>query len=35
MGCVVATPPGATLAGIKPVGWGGLIVGKLAFEGGF
>src|SRR5262249_40072160 len=34
IGWVVATPPADTLEGIKPVGWGGLIVGEEALAGG-
>ncbi len=35
MGWVVATPPAAMLAGMSPLGCGGLIVGAAAFAGGF
>jgi hypothetical protein len=35
MGWVVATLPAAMLVGIRPVGCGGLMVGKVAPAGGF
>jgi hypothetical protein len=34
IGCVVAVPAGMTVTGIKPVGCGGLTVGKEPVPGG-